>query len=370
LSAGICAFTLCLLIVKPVAADTGTYEIKDYYVILDPQSDGNVKITITQTWVVESGNIPWVTVGLPNSHFTVDSMGENAAKVTADNSGGFTGVRVDLDKTYLIGEEFKIQFTVLQSNLLERLVSQNRWQIVYTPGWYDHSFVDHMEIDVNLPVSTESLTSVEPTPEVVNSNQIVWERYTLVPGQHFTITAQSSDGSFLTNVDTNSNGGSYDTFGSSGFPVGIIIFVVVLGAFVMLLIWAAVKAHQHKQALITKTEAEMENDPEKKKTIESGFEKYVDDKGIIPDNQGRYYDRSYGNYITPAIWAVVLNNNNRRPPTSGFTGGHSSCACACVSCACACACACAGGGAAGCTKKGFHQCENCDVPARPPVGKV
>ena len=111
----------------------------------------------------------------------------------------------------------------------------------------------------------------------------------------------------------------------------------------------------------------------KKEKIEKGFEDYVDNKGIAPDAQGRYFDRSYGDYITPVIWAALLmrNNNNQRPTGStGFSGAGHSCACACVSCACACACACAGGGAAGCTKKGFHECVACQEASELPVNKV
>jgi hypothetical protein len=153
----------------------------------------------------------------------------------------------------------------------------------------------------------------------------------------------------------------------------MIVFIIFMAGFVALIVWAALRAQRNKAKLIAKTAEEMEADPQKKETYEKGFEKYVDEKGLTPDNQGRYYDRSYGNYITPVIWAAILNNrnsNNRWPPTTGYSGGHSSCACACVSCACACACACAGGGAAGCAKKGLHECPDCHQTAKSPDDKV
>ena len=69
LSVGICAVIIFCLTAAPALADTGTYRITDYTVQLEPQNDGTVRITITQDWIVNSGSIPWVTIGLPNSHF-------------------------------------------------------------------------------------------------------------------------------------------------------------------------------------------------------------------------------------------------------------------------------------------------------------
>jgi hypothetical protein len=75
LPAGICTLIAFTLIATPAHADTGTYRITDYIVQLEPQNDGSVRITIEQDWVVNSGSIPWVTVGLPNSHFAIEGQG-------------------------------------------------------------------------------------------------------------------------------------------------------------------------------------------------------------------------------------------------------------------------------------------------------
>ena len=370
LSVGICALIVICLAAAPVLADTGTYRITDYHVRLEPQNDGTVRITVTQDWVVNSGNIPWITVGLPNSHFAIEGKSDAAQKVTAANSGGFTGVHIDLDKTYLPGQTFRIQFTVLQGNLLERLPNQNQWRIAYTPGWYDNAVIDHMQIDMVSPVDVGSYSSLVPQPGSTANNIFTWEKTNLTPGTHFTVLVESPDGSFLTLPNKTIGGGS-------GIPSGIIILLVIVGVIVMLSIWAAIRAKQKRDEantiLIAETEKQMADDPKKKEKIEKGFEDYVEKKGIEPDAQGRYYDRGYGDYITPLIWAALLMRNNTKipPGTSGFTStGHSSCACACVSCACACACACAGGGAAGCTKKGFHECAQCKESAKLPPNKV
>ena len=81
LSAGICALVVLLLATVPAAADTGTYRITNYMVTLQPQSDGQVRITIVQDWRVLGGHIPWVTVGLPNKNFSVASFSSAASNV-------------------------------------------------------------------------------------------------------------------------------------------------------------------------------------------------------------------------------------------------------------------------------------------------
>ncbi len=120
LSAGIFALILILALAVPLnAGDTGTYKLSDYVVTLEPQSSGQVKLTIEQQWQVLGGNIPWITVGLPNSSFSIVDYSGAAARVSPENSGGFTGVRIDLDQNYQASQNFQVKFTVLQSNLLE-----------------------------------------------------------------------------------------------------------------------------------------------------------------------------------------------------------------------------------------------------------
>ena len=366
LSVGICALIIACLAATPALADTGTYRITDYTVKLEPQSNGTVRITVSQDWKVTGGNIPWITVGLPNSHFNIESENGAVKTISADNSGGFNGVRIDLDKTYLPGQTFNIKFTVLQGNLLERLPEQNQWRIAYTPGWYDNCYIDHMQITMVSPVDVNSYSSIVPLPTSTAGNVFTWDKTNLSPGTHTTVLVESPDGSFLPAPATTIGG---STTGAPGISATLIVVMVLAGIFIMVIIWAGIRAKQKRDEantiLIQETEKEMAADPAKKEQAEKGFETYVDKQGLTPDAEGRYYDRGYGNYITPVIWAAVINRNANRPnlPPTAFGGGH-SCACACVSCACACACACAGGGAAGCTKKGFHRCQECDQSAK------
>jgi hypothetical protein len=359
LSPGIFALIILLLAVIPAYADTGTYRISDYVVNLEPQNDGQVRITVAQQWQVLSGDIPWVTVGLPNKYFSIENSGGAASKVSAENGSGFTGVRIDLDKDYKTGQSFSVKFSVLQNNLLERLTSDNKWRINYTPGWYDRASIDHLQINLVSPVDYTTYSSVSPMPSSVNGNVITWERLNLSPGNRFSTTEESTDGSFLTASPPST---SKSVWSDKSFYITIAIILAVG----FLIFWAIHKNRQNRDARakerVYNIEAEMAANKQKKEEIEKGFNKYVEDKNIQPDAQGKYYDRSYGDYITPAIWAGVISHQfYQQPPYQPRSNVRQGCvsSCACVSCACACACACAGGGAAGCSRKSLHECRTC-----------
>jgi hypothetical protein len=359
LSSGIFALAILLLLVVPVYADTGTYRISDYIVTLEPQNNGQVMITIEQQWLVLSGDIPWITVGLPNKNFSIDNYDGAASKVSPANGNGFYGVRIDLDKDYKPGESFKIKFAVLQGNLLERLTSDKKWRISYTPGWYDRAAIDHLRINLLSPVDYQTYSAASPMPSSVNNNILTWERNNLSAGSRFNVTVESTDGSFLTASEPSSSQGG--GFGKSFY---IVIAIILMVGF--LIFWGIRKNRQaidaRNKERVYNIEAEMAANKQKKEEVEKGFEKYVEDKGIQPDTQGRYYDRSYGDYITPAIWAGIISSQINRPHIPPASGSKPGCvSCACVSCACACACACAGGGAAGCARKTLHECRTCAV---------
>jgi hypothetical protein len=349
LPAGIFALILLLALVLPAAAaDTGTYQISNYVVTMEPQSSGQVRMTYEQEWKVLSGHIPWITVGLANANLTVESYGQAATGASPENSGGFTGVRVDLNKDYLQGETFKVQFVILQSNLLERLTEEKKWRINFTAGWYDNAAIDHLQIDLVSPVDVQSYSLLEPQPKI-NGNTLIWEQFNVVKGSRFNVTVECLDGSFLS---------SSVPLKSQGTNIWVVV-AIIAGILIVIYLLISLAIRRNRQARdqemknrIAATEKELAEDREKANKAEKGFKEYVNEKGIQPDEQGRYYDRSYGGYITPIIWMAVLSNQSRavqpRPA--------STCACACVSCACACACACAGGGAAGCARKTLHEC--------------
>jgi hypothetical protein len=367
LSAGILVLALLLLAVASVSADTGTYKINNYIVTLEPQNDGRVLITVEQQWEVLSGSIPWVTVGLPNNKFEIRDFSGDVSRVSNGSSGGFYGVRVDLDEDYQPGQTFNLKFTVLQGNLLERLTDENKWRINYTPGWYDRAAIGHLQVNLISPVSYQTYITSNPMP-AVNGNVVTWERTNVNPGGRLDIKVESADGSFLTAEEPKTSSGK-------GLGTG---FYVVIGIIVVIGLLIVSKIRQTRKQRdedirrrATAIEQEMSKDPLKKQAVEEDFKEYVEKKKLQPDAQGRYYDSGYGGYMTPWIWAAVISSQHRpaSPSPSSHTHTRPSCvACACVSCACACACACAGGGAAGCSRKTLHECRDCTIKKQEKTG--
>ncbi len=353
LPAGIFALALLAAMALPAAAaDTATYKLSNYVVTLEPQSSGQVRITYQQEWQVLSGHIAWITVGLANSNYTVDSYSQAASSVSSADSGGFTGVRVDLDKDYQPGESFEVQFVVLQSNLLERLTTEKKWRIDFTPGWYDNAVTDHLQIDLLSPVDAEAYSLLEPQP-AISGNTFTWEKSNVPGGGRFEIKVECLDGSFLAStVPVESQGPNVLAI------AGLVVGIMFLFAFLVVRAVRHIRQVQDTalKARIAATEKELAADKEKEKAAEKGFKEYVEGKAIKPDEQGRYYDKTYGDYVTPAVWVAVLSNQGQQAQNASRSPSHS---CACVSCACACACACAGGGAAGCSKKSLHECQRC-----------
>ena len=107
-----------LFIPARVFADTGTYKINNYTVTLTPQSDGSVNISYYQQWTVLSGNIPWITVGLPNTSYTITDSGNNVSDIRDDSGSGWDGVYISLDKTYYSNQSFAVSFTVNERGVL------------------------------------------------------------------------------------------------------------------------------------------------------------------------------------------------------------------------------------------------------------
>jgi hypothetical protein len=229
LSAGILALVVLLLVAAPVSADTGTYQINDYIVTLEPQNDGRVLITVEQEWQVLSGSIPWITVGLPNQDFEIRNFEGDVTGVSDGSGGGFYGVELKLDKDYQPGSTFNIKFTVLQNGLLERLTDENKWRIGYTPGWYDRASIGRLQVKLISPVAYDTYSAATPAP-TVTGNTFTWGRTNVSPGGRLDIIVESVDGSFLTKETP-------ALASSGGLGSGFWIFVIIIVVVGLLIVW-------------------------------------------------------------------------------------------------------------------------------------
>ncbi len=305
--------TICfaIFLAPLVAGDTGTYEIQEYNVVLTPHPNGEVEISYMQKWLVTGGDIPWITVGLPNPDFYVQNFSRAAKSVEPANQGDWYGVRVDLDRDYQPQETFQVNFTIIQRELMER--ANNGYLLVYTPGWYDRALTDSLTVKLISPVKIADLTA-NPQPNSINGQELFWTRTNLGEGERFTISVDFQNDTF---IDKSAQGAGIPppppsftptvTGGGIGewIPVAVLIMIGI--------------------------------------AILSAIKKKSDE------------DKNGSTYTSPEIYSGSPIRNRRIGGFGGF-GTCVSCACACVSCACACACA--GGGGAGC-KKPQHNCPIC-----------
>ncbi len=397
---------LFLFIPAQLLADTGTYKIDSYTVTLTPLSDGTVDISYHQQWTVLSGNIPWITVGLPNTSYTITGSGDNVSSISDDSGSGWDGVYIGLDRTYYANQKFIVSFTVNERGVLTE--STGTWGINFTPGWYDSAVINKMDINLDSPISPSEYT-FNPAPSSISGNTVTWEKTNLPGGYHFSISFSSTDGSFIlagaipiqtTNVTSiAANNGVNGVNGTFFF---VIIAIVVI--FLAIVIRAIVKQSKARAAYASPVVSPIANKDhlastasleEQKKELEENKDKVneyiISEKDKITDDEkakqisdyaqqnnlslnGDNYMDNYGHsYNSNLLWMMIMMNSMRtsqnfaraanasltgrvyqRPPTVGSPAFHvapPSCHCACVACACACACACAGGHAAGCTIK-------------------
>ena len=296
---------------QSVAGDTGTYRILNYKVGLTPRSDGTVTIDYYQKWLVTGGHIPWITVGTPNSDFSIVGSQGAVARIASASQGGWSGVRLDLDRDYRSGQTFDVRFSIVQRGLL--YASKENYGLDFTPGWYDRAVTDTLRVSVKFFASLETVTA-DPRPSLVSNDEMTWERYGLGPGERFSIHVSFPVGLFAPGIPKgNLKGAPGDGFSGAGA-----VFAFVLVAFIVLMVIMALFASKRRY---------------------SG---------------GNIF---YGGMFGGGSGRGTSGSRRSTGGGGGFGGASTSCACACVSCACACACA--GGGGAGCSRKLEHTCPIC-----------
>jgi hypothetical protein len=225
---------LCIIIclgisISTVYADTGTYTIQsqDYQITI--RGDRSAVIDYSTKWTVTGGNIPWVTVGLPTSDFSVTTFGGNAQNVESHNSMGWSGVYVTLDKEYQSGESFEFNFQVVQNNFVSKY--GDKASIQFTPVWWDNSEVGSMDIKVFPPEGITAVsTSSEPTS--FENGSVYWAFNNIENGGRRTIGLTMPIDAFPgLNETSGTSGGLTFLGGSDAGSEGIwlmVIFIIVI----------------------------------------------------------------------------------------------------------------------------------------------
>lgn len=295
------------------AGDTGTYRILNYRVALTPHSDGTVAIDYYQKWLVTGGHIPWITVGTPNSNFTIAGSGGAVVGAVSASGGGWSGVRLDLDADYQKGQTFEASFSIVQGGLL--YADEESYGLDFIPGWYDRAETDTLRVSVKFFASLETVTA-SPDPTFASGEEMVWTKYRLAPGEQFKIHVSFPVGLFPGGIEKSNLKGSSGADVSTVFKIIVFVIIIIVFLFILAAISMAKKGY-------------------------SG---------------GHIF---YGGMPGGRTGGGRSGGGRSGSGGGGFGGSSMSCACACVSCACACACA-GGGGGAGCSRKLEHSCPECE----------
>ena len=287
------------------AGDTGTYTIQEYQVKLTPKSDGMAEISYRLKWHVDSGHIPWITVGTPNEDYNIlqDKNTGNIKTIKPANSGNWSGVRIDLDKDYRPGETFEVGFTILENRLLS--ADKDNYKLDFTPGWYDNAKTELLEIEVFFFAKIETVKA-KPAANRTEGQSMFWLTSNLGKGKKFEISVTIPKKLFPKEI-------SKDNL-KKDMTVTCVIIVIIVIVVVLIIIFLIGLAS--------------------------------DDGGY---GGGGYVFGAFGRGLGSVAEAL----------SSGGGGGFGGRSGGCAGCGCACACACAGGGGAGCDRKATSRCPLC-----------
>ncbi len=94
-----------LLLLSMVASAAGDLdEILNYTITAEVNEDATVTLTYHIEWKVldssSEGPLEWVTVGIPNSHYSDLTALSSAIKKIGYSSSGGSSIRIDLDRKY------------------------------------------------------------------------------------------------------------------------------------------------------------------------------------------------------------------------------------------------------------------------------
>jgi len=214
-----------LMLISAVMADTGTYIIKDQQVDLIIKTDSNVEITYNIVMEVTGGNIPWVTIGLPDSNFDVLETGRATRAARPRNSAGWTGVYVELDKTYYEGETFQFVVTVNQKGLVKK-TSENQTSIKFIPLWWDNAIIEKLSVIFHLPPEIKEITTISEATRY-DKNIVVWEWNFVPRGAKYT-TGMVMPSEAFPGLKDQPVSGDISSDGFKFLGIGIIPFLAII----------------------------------------------------------------------------------------------------------------------------------------------
>jgi len=224
---------LVLLGSSACAENTGSMIILQQNVDLFPQNNGDVLIHYDDIIQVTGGDCPWITMGLPTSDFSVVNFSGAASSVVPQNSAGWSGVYVTLDRDYQPGQTFEFQFTADQHGFVTDHDGQASVEI--TPVWFDDTPITAMTVTFHMPPGVRQVTTSDHAAKFGNGI-VYWTFAGLAAGQRETVGVQMPyDGVFAAPARSTATGGMpvFDLPGTWQNILSVLLLIFVIGSLIV-----------------------------------------------------------------------------------------------------------------------------------------
>ena len=353
-------------------------EIVRYDISASVNDDATVTLRYHVEWKVldsdSEGPLTWVTIGIPNKHYSqLEALSETIKSISYDSGNG-SNVRIDLDRAYYEGEVVSFDFSLVQ----DYIYSVNKFEEGYTvysftPGWFDEIDVDNMTIRWEDASKAESWT-----PDCfMEGNSLVWEQSPLSEGEKYTVTVTYPNDAYGFDLSKNIEESVED---EDDWIYALLFLVLLFG-------WIVVGFIRIVSGIVYAAGAEFGTGPHGKKITRTKIVYYdkcpscgavrgdgqtkceycgnsfIKSKETITEKDIRgkekeaagFNKRGEFRYTDDPNTFIRVNVISAPKPRRSYRSGSHHSSCAHSSCACACACACAGGGRAGCSTKDFYK---------------
>jgi hypothetical protein len=231
------ALFLTTLALLASAAWSGTYHLKQEWVKIWIKQDGRIDLFYNISLTLDSGdNITYVTIGQPNSDFTIGEATDQYGNPLDTSYGDSTHVKVVLHTPLTVGQT--VWFTVM-TNVAHMIyldtMNQGNVGMKFIPMWWTQASMNDLRVLIVLPpnVTIEQVKTLEgvnwnSTQQDDGEWAVFFEKQDLAPDEQYPVGV-SFPKEYVQNYETQATGliAFLEQYGPSLFMVLILIIIAV-----------------------------------------------------------------------------------------------------------------------------------------------
>ena len=233
------AFALLLTtLTRPAsAAWSGTYYLKQEWVKIWIRQDGRIDLFYNISLTLDSGdNINYVTVGQPNSDFTIGEAKDQSGNLLNTSYGDSTHVKVVLHTPLSVGQT--VWFTVM-TNVAHMIyldtMNQGNVGMKFIPMWWSQARINDLRVLIVLPpnVTIEQVKTLEGvnwngTQQDEGKWAVFFEKQDLAPNEQYPVGV-SFPKEYVQNYETQATGlvAFFQQYGPALLVLLVLIVAVV-----------------------------------------------------------------------------------------------------------------------------------------------